>query len=126
MTCAPDRRARMLAKIRVHYEQGIHSKIPRCCVLAWCRAEITGEALPIVGNAGYRPCSKCAWKIRGGIAPASVAICDTITHGMKADYPWHVCGCDGKEGRWWWEVRYPIILKQYRRNGGRDAFIKDG
>jgi len=112
-----DRRVRLLAKIRVHYEQGIHSKIPRCCVLAWCKAEITREELPHVSNAGYRPCQKCAWKIRGGSKPVSLAVCSGLPMPMTAEYPWHLCKC-GKRGRWWWEERYPIILKQYRRNGG--------
>lgn len=100
---------RLLARVRMEYEYGIHSGIPRCCVLAWCRRVLHGGALPDVPGVGYRPCPSCSARLAAGERAAPLLLCDTYP---GRGYPWLACGC-GRDGNYWWGQRLGELVTFY-------------
>lgn len=96
-----------LRRIRLDYLFGLHSGIPRCCVLQFCKERRTDvysvpeKVWPRMDlEVRYRPCQRCYDEIKAGIRePARLLICEP----NHPDY--HGCGIPLMD---WWSIQWPV------------------
>ena len=70
----------MIGETLAHFNYGIHSNIPECCVREWV-ANIDNRQPYRGPSVGYVPCQRCARLIRLGLLhPAILHGCDPVNN----------------------------------------------